>query len=58
VPIFCEFLGVRIAPNSVPDAEVASIEPPKERKRLLGPGDNLPGAFRFVELDDLMRLSG
>jgi hypothetical protein len=37
---------------------VASIEPPKERKRLLGPGDNLPGAFHFVELDDLMRLSG
>jgi hypothetical protein len=31
---------------------VASIEPPKERKRLLGPGDNLPGAFHFVELDE------
>jgi hypothetical protein len=27
---------------------VASIEPPKERKRLLGPGDNLPGAFHFA----------
>jgi hypothetical protein len=26
---------------------VASIEPPKERKRLLGPGDNLPGAFNL-----------
>jgi hypothetical protein len=24
--------------------------PPKERKRLLGPGDNLPGAFARVEL--------
>jgi hypothetical protein len=29
---------------------VVSIEPPKERKRLLGPGDNLPGAFLHVEL--------
>jgi len=37
---------------------VASIEPPKERKRLLGPGDNLPGAFHFVELDEPIRLSG
>src|SRR2546421_607268 len=27
-----------------------AIEPPKERKRLLGPGDNLPGAFSHVEL--------
>src|SRR5262249_24695022 len=38
---------------------VASIEPPKERKRLLGPGDNLPGAFQFVELpraNDLLGL--
>src|SRR5262249_39713167 len=25
---------------------------PQERKRLLGPGDNLPGAFHFVELDE------
>ena len=37
---------------------VASIEPPKERKRLLGPGDNLPGAFHFVELDGPIRSSG
>jgi hypothetical protein len=29
---------------------VASIEPPKERKRLLGPGDNLPGAFDLLQL--------
>jgi hypothetical protein len=29
---------------------VVSIELPKERKRLLGPGDNLPGAFSHVEL--------
>ena len=43
-------MGVRIVSNSAADAEVASIEPPKERKRLLGPGDNLPGAFQFVEL--------
>ncbi len=34
---------------------VASIEPPKERKRLLGPGDNLPGAFHFVQLDEPKR---
>jgi hypothetical protein len=31
---------------------VVSIEPPKERKRLLGPGDNLPGAFARVELGE------
>ena len=31
---------------------------PQERKRLLGPGDNLPGAFHFVELDEPMRVSG
>jgi hypothetical protein len=37
---------------------VASIEPPKERKRLLGPGDNLPGAFHFVQLGEPIRLSG
>jgi hypothetical protein len=30
---------------------------PQERKRLLGPGDNLPGAFHFVELDEPMRVS-
>jgi hypothetical protein len=29
---------------------VVSIEPPKERKRLLGPGDNLPGAFARGDL--------
>ena len=37
----------RHLPGSLP---VVSIEPPKERKRLLGPGDNLPGAFLHVEL--------
>jgi hypothetical protein len=31
---------------------------PQERKRLLGPGDNLPGAFHFVDLDEPMRVSG
>jgi hypothetical protein len=34
---------------------VVSIEPPKERKRLLGPGDNLPGAFARREFSKGMR---
>src|SRR5262249_60660446 len=37
---------------------VASIEPPKERKRLLGPGGNPPRAFRFRGTDDLSGFSG